>query len=148
MNELNFQKELIDAVEGYAGAGHKMSHRFLVGVADLLIKLPRYPAVLIESKHSKLGPNSKVVRVEPTALQFKFLRYFRKAGMLTSIMSTIDQNKMFGVTVLSLDVWDNGNGADPSVSLLTSDYVWCPMKPDERKAHMLNELIAYLKAVS
>lgn len=144
MNELSLQKELIEAVEQRAGAGHKMSHRFLVGVADLLIKLPRHPAVLLENKHDRLGPRTAVVRVEPTVLQLRFLRYFKKAGMLCGVMSTIEQDEMFGVTVLEVDVWDG----DPSVSLLTSDYVRCPIRPAERKAHMLNELIGFLKAVT
>lgn len=49
-NELWAQKLMVDAAIEYGGYGEKLSHRFKVGVPDLLIKLQGRQAFIVEAK--------------------------------------------------------------------------------------------------
>lgn len=40
MKEIELQKYVIDVVRANGGAAYKLSHRFAIGVSDLLVKLP------------------------------------------------------------------------------------------------------------
>lgn len=42
MNEIDFQTLIINSIKNEGGYGRKLSHRFLVGIPDLLLKLAPY----------------------------------------------------------------------------------------------------------
>lgn len=96
MKEVDAQKLVIDAVKSAGGHGHKLSNRFLVGVVDLLIKLPGQPAMLAEVKLEKRssfkGQTSDSVYFTPdvTALQWKFLKDYHDAGMTCGLISFVE----------------------------------------------------------
>lgn len=96
------QSLVIDAAESVGGAGLKLSNRFLVGVVDLMIKLPNYPVMILEVKrrdYVKTGTGYFVLEV--TEPQKKFLRKWWAAGAITGVLS-FTQKKGKGVTSLSL----------------------------------------------
>lgn len=112
MIETEVQKLVIDAVRTAGGAAHKLSHRFNVGVADLLVKLndeykpsglrghdsTRYfPAMLLEAKLDKIKnvadkPNHPIVP-DVTVPQHSFLTAYAKAGMVCGVMSFIEDRR-------------------------------------------------------
>lgn len=84
MLETKLQKFLVDEVRDSGGFAHKMSNRFLIGVPDLLIKLPNSPATFLETKQHTFNnrdaaPAKFWLRVTP--LQAKFLRDANAAGV-------------------------------------------------------------------
>jgi len=79
---------VIDAVAAANGAAEKISHKYIRGVSDLLIKLETYPPLLAEVKcHGRLINPSQDLDLEVTPLQRKFLYKFENAGMDCCIMS-------------------------------------------------------------
>ena len=82
MNELNFQKALIDAAKKEGGYGFKMSNRHLAGIPDLLIKLPEFDTALIECKKIKRVKFShhESIPNNITKLQEIVLKRFINAG--------------------------------------------------------------------
>ena len=46
-NELGFQKEICDSAKFQGGRARKLSHRFSVGVPDILVSIPGYFPSLI-----------------------------------------------------------------------------------------------------
>lgn len=88
--ETDLQKLAIDAVNERGGFAFKMSHRFLIGVADLFIKLPDHPVKLLEVKQTVLAPGSEH-RFDPglTVLQERFLKDARAAGVDVGILSFV-----------------------------------------------------------
>lgn len=88
MKELSLQSRVIDAVVAANGAAEKISHKYIRGVCDLLIKLPNYPPLLAEVKaHERLVSSKIAIGLEVTPLQRKFLYKFENAGMDCCIMS-------------------------------------------------------------
>lgn len=88
MKELSLQSRVIDAVEAANGAAEKISHKYIRGVCDLLIKLERFPPLLAEVKaHERLVSSKIELDLEVTPLQRKFLYKFENAGMDCCIMS-------------------------------------------------------------
>lgn len=83
MKELDFQRELVKAAREQGGQAFKLSHRTLVGVADLYVKLPLLPSTFVECKWGTASLNhyqTKGVRPDLTALQWKFVRDAWNAG--------------------------------------------------------------------
>lgn len=78
MNELKFQKNLVDAANNFGGHGFKANNRFLVGVADLSIKLPDYPHIFLECKKHNTLTGTQNTGLTPH--QREFLKNYRKAG--------------------------------------------------------------------
>ena len=90
MNELDAQRLICKSAVSGGGFAFKMSNRFLVGVPDLLVKIPQYPTMLIEVKLDK----SKVkdpIDVEVTPTQGGYLRRARAAGMVTGVASFLQR---------------------------------------------------------
>lgn len=109
MKEIELQQLMIDVARKRGGEGHKMSNRFLVGVSDLMIKLPNTPACLIEVKQATYSPRhfkqeNHLFRLDVTAPQKAFLRDFHKAGMNCGVGSFIQTNK--GIRDLYLNIYD------------------------------------------
>lgn len=83
---------VVDLVRSRGGAATKLSNRFLVGVADLLVKMLGANAALIEVK---LHHVSKVVEglkftLDVTPLQRKFLSGYDAAGMACGVLSFVE----------------------------------------------------------
>lgn len=79
MNELKFQGHIVDeANDDLKGHAFKCNNRFLVGVADLSIKIPKFPHVYWEAK--KLNRLRGIQKIDLTPHQRKFLKDYRKAG--------------------------------------------------------------------
>lgn len=141
MREVDAQLELIKAVRSAGGVGTKLSNRFLIGVSDLLLKLPGDPPVLIEAKMADLV-TSRTVKVQPTAIQLHFLREWDNVGMMTGVVSFITRKREFGVMFLRTEEW---NGDYAALSVLTDDHAWCPMGSGHRQKLMLEEFQRFLE---
>jgi hypothetical protein len=89
MKELVVQSEAIEAIKALGGTGFKLSHRFKVGVSDLLLKIPSYPMALVEVKVNVRPIKSDVVDLNVTMLQLRFLEDFEAAGAKTGILSLL-----------------------------------------------------------
>lgn len=102
MNELQLQRYTIDVVQERGGAAQKLSHRFNLGVSDLLIKLPPWApgrriseprvagqlAMLIEVKQHRGVPASvRPFTLDVTRPQENFLKRFQAAGMRVGVLS-------------------------------------------------------------
>lgn len=106
MKETDYQKFVLDIVREAGGAGHKLSNRFLVGVSDLLIKLPGRNAALIEVKLAKFAPSTSPDHefdLGVTVLQREFLKKYHEAGMRVGVLSFVEHGRqrlrigMFGL---------------------------------------------------
>ncbi len=88
MNELGMQALIVDAVNGSGGFARKLSNRFLVGVVDLLVKLPDYPAGVLEVKQRDLPRDNNLTwKLDVTGPQQRFLRDAHGAGMPAGVAS-------------------------------------------------------------
>lgn len=87
MKETDLQSMLVDAVEYARGRGHKMSNRFLIGVSDVIVKLPKWPAGFIEVKQRAYPTSDKPFELDVTTPQANFLRDFDAAGMPCGVAS-------------------------------------------------------------
>lgn len=122
MREVDAQLELIKAVRAAGGEGTKLSNRFLIGVADLLLKLPDQPPALIEAKMADIVTTT-TIEVEPTSLQLRWLNDWKRVGMITGVMSCVTRKREFGVCFLPISEWDDHD----AVRVLTQDMAWCGM---------------------
>lgn len=91
MNELDCQKLVVDAVKEAGGQALKLQNRFLVGVVDLLVKLPDCHPMWLEAK--KIDLSAKTVNhawdVGCTKKQKDFLSDWHYAGMWTGVASFV-----------------------------------------------------------
>lgn len=89
MEEVDLQKEVIKSVISAGGYGHKLSNRFITGVADLLIKLPDCVATVLEVKFGRyvVPLRAPKIAVEITSPQARFLRGYHNAGMVVGLLS-------------------------------------------------------------
>lgn len=94
--ELRYQRLIIEVVRDMDGAAFKLSSRFLVGVPDLLIKLPGYEALLLEVKQGPMPVRLDKVALAVTPAQKKFLSDFAAAGMATGIASFVQKDNLVG----------------------------------------------------
>lgn len=106
MKETEAQYMTIQAVRAHEGAAHKMSNRFLVGVADLLIKLPNAPPMLLEAKINKFsiktGPSHRFT-LDLTAPQVEFLNDYHEAGMHCGVLSFVQHGRVLLMRTFRLD---------------------------------------------
>lgn len=114
MIETEAQKIVVKAVEAEGGYALKMSNRFLVGIPDLLIKLPTIPAMILEAKiqHFKRPDNHKFT-LAATALQDRELRNMRSAGMITGMLSFVEIGQK-GIKGLYMGVFSEGGTVEMS----------------------------------
>lgn len=140
MREVDAQLEMAKAVREAGGEGTKLSNRFLIGVADLLLKLPDQPPALIEAKMADVV-RVNYVYVEPTTIQLRWLNDWKRAGMMTGVMSCITRKRHFGVRFIPISEWDH----DASVRVLTDAHAWCPMGPASRMRLMMDQFEHYVE---
>lgn len=126
MKETDLQSLTIKAVRLHGGAAHKLSNRFLVGVSDLLVKLPLLPAALLEVKYDERAKFDPAAPITPgvTPLQHKFLKDYHAAGMACGVLSFLKadgrllayikpiQHYQLGDSFRAGEYWNMGTGAD------------------------------------
>lgn len=92
MNELDLQNRVVKVVRtSQGGAAHKLSHRFLVGVPDLMVKVPKYPVMILEVKKDERPKVKEVVTLDVTVPQKRFLLQWAAAGVMCGVMSFLYQ---------------------------------------------------------
>lgn len=102
MKELQLQNLIIDVVRDHGGAARKLSHRFSVGVPDLIVKVPGVPAVLFEVKKNKWPVRGSVVKLDVTVPQLRFLKEFSNAGMDAGVISFAERDRMWRISIVSV----------------------------------------------
>ena len=78
--EVDIQSQLIRDARTAGAFAYKTSHRFLIGVPDLFIQMPGFPACQIEVKKLDGMPKSGVIRVDLTPHQRRHLLNLHVAG--------------------------------------------------------------------
>jgi hypothetical protein len=95
MREVDVQTYVVNAVKEGGGAAKKLANRFLVGVVDLLIKLPGQPAMLMEVKLEQRAQMTRRTQYPlmpaVTVPQFHMLAEYHRAGMLCGVMSFVEE---------------------------------------------------------
>lgn len=127
MIETEVQQLLIDAVEEVGGRGIKFNNRFVIGIPDLLIKLPNHQPMILEAKLHKfsaktLAAGHYIADIGATKLQKDQLRYWAYANMLTGVVSFVMET---GADVRSLRMALYSHG-----EMLHRD--WCVQTDDHR----------------
>jgi hypothetical protein len=121
MNELRLQRKLIEKAKAEGGFAMKMSHKFMIGVPDLIIQLPHHPTAFVEVKILKYKNWPEQVRLKMTAQQRKFLKRLQKAGGLAGWIVGIEH-------LAGLSYCAGNNTAvdifDPDKRLLQDGWTW------------------------
>lgn len=119
MREINCQSLIVSLVKAHGGAAHKLSNRFLIGVCDLLVKLPAEPAALIEAKLERItliAPTDRSILLEVTKLQRAFLLEYYRAGMICGVASFVERGEKglrgLSVGLFRLDVLEQRGYSD------------------------------------
>ena len=109
INELHFQSQVIDDIIGYNPKSWaiKLAHRFLAGIPDLLIKVPDYDALFIETKVTR--PTKNGIKVETTPLQRATMHMMNRAGLKVAVWVLVDGVGIVRCTydVTTIKRWDN-----------------------------------------
>lgn len=117
MKETQLQKVMCDAVIESGGYAKKLSHKFVSGVPDTLIKLPHGPAMLLEAKQRRLSSADAVFdarfTLDVTKLQDIELRDAWRAGMVTGVVSFIQVGTGSGFKLwMAVIPWPEASGND------------------------------------
>lgn len=89
MTEAQLAMLAVDVIASSGGFAQRMSHRFLVGVPDLIIKLPASPAGWLEVKQSTRPKRSPCVAIDTTLSQRLFLQRAARANMPAGVLSFV-----------------------------------------------------------
>lgn len=115
MVETECQQLIVDAAKTAGGQALKLNNRFLIGVADLLVKLPGIRPMWLEAKlnnfSAKTLQSSHAFDLAVTKLQKDFLRDWQHAGMLTGVVSFVQENGK-GVKSLHMALYSYGEMDD------------------------------------
>ena len=148
MKELELQSMIIDAViDKGKGHAYKASSRFLVGVADVLIKLPQWSAGFLEVKQRDWPATDARFLLDVTHAQQIFLRRFNAAGMPCGVASFLQMGTGAGFKLwLNISTWETIAYGDDQIepfSITRTAYTYLG-KHDERAGHILNLLHDWL----
>ena len=80
IKEVDLQTELKKAAIDAGGFAYKQSNRFLVGVLDLFVQLPKYPTVILEVKYEKAPRKDGLVWVDLSPHQVRNMNSINNAG--------------------------------------------------------------------
>ena len=110
MIETEAQSLIVHAVEAHGGKALKLSNRFMTGVADLLVKLPHTPAMVLECKlHTfsvkTIKDGHSFDDIGCTGPQKKFLRDWHAAGMRAGVVSFVQEHGV-GLRTLRMTIYD------------------------------------------
>jgi hypothetical protein len=134
---------IVNAVDGVKGRAHKMSNRFLVGVADLLVKLPEWPAGFLEVKQRDYPTTDARFTCDVTKPQQTFLRGFDAAGMPCGVASFLQDSYGSGLKLwLNISTWETMSYGDSTIrpfSMTRTAYTFLG-KHDERAGNIVTIL--------
>lgn len=138
MNELQAQKLVIDAVRSVGGAGWKLSNRFLVGVPDLLLCLPRQPIGVWEVKINDRPKRAVHVKLEVTPLQEKTLNDLHNAGGYCGVISFLRDDKQL---LIAAYWWPTVKYEDSFMDkFVVSTLQHTPLRRGQREDDIINAL--------
>jgi hypothetical protein len=139
MKEIELQTDIINAVRQHGGAAHKLSHRFSVGVVDLLAKPPYEPARLIEVKlNERPARLDTPITLDITRPQVEFLQDYYNSGMIAGVLSLVFDRKkgkrlMWGRTFPVVNI-------DMERTCAFTDRMWTEIQTENR-SEMLRALV-------
>lgn len=130
MIETECQQLIVQAVREAGGVALKLNNRFLVGVVDLLIKLPEAQPFWLEAKFIRLAQKTienadHVWDLDVTAKQKEFLDDWAHAGMLTGVVSFLEvKGKMSGVRGLQMALYTFEDCESRGYRAHVADHQW------------------------
>lgn len=152
MKETDLQKYTIDVVRARGGAAYKLSHRFALGVSDLLVKLPTrvttdrrdlMRAMLLEVKqHEGVNTSPYPFKLDLSRPQQDFLRDFHNAGMRVGVLSFLQRN---GKLNLSAAVFEFDSLITAGLTVHPNQHKSLGRKPDERDRALYQILEDYAR---
>lgn len=146
MIETECQQLVVDAVVSIGGNAIKMNNRFIIGVPDLLIKLPgNLQAFMLEAKKHDFAASIRddhVFDLEVTKLQRDNLRDWQRAGMPTGVVSFI-QYKRQDVRSLRMAIYRYGDLPRLDWRGTVGDHLSLGGK-DERYASAMAQLLGFI----
>lgn len=156
MLETDLQRYVIDVVRERGGAAYKLSHRFAIGVSDLLVKLidpqptlaagtkfNRLPAMLLEVKqHEGVNTSPYPFKLDLSRPQQDFLRDFHDAGMRVGVLSFLQRN---GKLNLSAAVFELDSLITAGLTVHPNQHKSLGRKPDERDRALYQILEDYAR---
>jgi len=97
--ELKFQRQIIEDVDKAHPHAFaiKMSNRFLAGIPDLLIKVPKNEIVFIEAKVAKVKVKTSAIDVNTTGIQRAILKAMESAGISVAVWVLVDAGEKSGI---------------------------------------------------
>ncbi len=145
MNELGLQKLVVDVVNESGGFARKMNNRFLIGVSDLLVKLPgvKNPAGFLEVKQRAYPRTNAPFDPGVTHLQSNFLRAASQANMPAGIMSFLQTGNGSGLK-LWLQVQTSRRSASGTMLWFPTSHVELG-RAQERGPRILSALHNWIK---
>lgn len=142
MLENSLSKDFADVVNNAEGFALRIAHRFIIGVADMIVKMPGFPAAFLEAKSDHLPVKLRFVTLALSPLQFRFLKSGFAAGMTANgVISFCQRDKDFGISILSITRFDK-----PVIAVPVGEYRRAKLA--DRKPVMLEALVEYLKQES
>ena len=89
--ELDYQADVVDIVSTQGGFGHKMSNKFIIGVADLLLKPYGCNTCVLEVKRAVREAQSqqRLFDLDLSVLQRNWLRRAHRGGMKAGVLSFV-----------------------------------------------------------
>lgn len=136
--ELQYQREMVQACVAQGGYAKKLSHRTLVGIPDLLVKLPVFPAALVEVKRVKAPKKAETVQLDLTPPQRRQLLAAEKAGMPALVLAFVE----YGPAKIGVGCWPIGEFPEDNRVRLT-DFMMRPNR--NRGALALSMLLTHLE---
>lgn len=146
MNETEMQQLIVEAVQEDGGFCRKLSHRFNVGVVDLIVKHPKFPAGLLEAKrHDYLTSTGDTrFKLDVSGPQKRFLRDADKAGIWCGVASFIQQKRV-GLKSLRFCVYTLRAMDEYGYIADAADHIELG-GPDERNSNIRQEILRWLRA--
>lgn len=143
MKELELQSMVVNLVKSRGGYAHKRSHKFLAGIADLLIKIPEHPAFIVEVKQRLLDASRIQTPIlnDVTALQKKDLRDAQAAGMNAAVMSFLQTKSGMRSLYVGTFMVDDLDKAGYAVDTGQYAFIGSPMSRDIRERLLWAQLL-------
>lgn len=138
MKELDVQKLIVDSVRLGGGFSYKLAHRFLIGVPDLLVQLPKYGTSLWEVKVRDAN-RSGITAVQITPNQYNFLRDYTEAGGRCGLISVLRTPGELMIEVVPFGMLDSHPSVTVRYRAETKKHV--VLKRGRREQLILEELL-------
>lgn len=92
-SELNHQKKIVDDVHDQypAAFAMKLSHHFMSGIPDLIIKVPGFPVIFVEVKKSTINTKG-VIKIGTTDLQRSTMKDMMNSGLNCEVWTVIEDD--------------------------------------------------------